>query len=76
MEDFERFKNVKPLETFKGGIWLLTGNAEIGNRAKPRLFQGDGSYNGAAGQRYFANPKLKMGNGRAQLDLGIDFGFF
>ncbi|MDP9078569.1 MAG: TonB-dependent receptor [Bacteroidota bacterium] len=54
----------------------LTGNAEIGDYSSLGLFTSAG-YNGLAGQRFtqLANPNLKWEK-TAQLDLGVDFGFF
>lgn len=54
----------------------LTGNAEIGNNSYRGLFS-PANYNGVGGQAFtqIANPALKW-ESTAQLDLGVDFGFF
>jgi TonB-linked SusC/RagA family outer membrane protein len=54
----------------------LTGNAEIGNYSYLGLFS-PANYNGIGGQAFtqLANPNLKW-ESTAQLDIGVDFGFF
>lgn len=58
------------------GSYGLTGNAAIGNFRHLGLFSGEG-YNGTPGLQptQIANPDLEWEK-TAQLDLGIDFGFF
>ena len=55
----------------------LTGNAEIGNFAALGLYTGGSGYAGIPGQRasQLENPDLRWEQ-TAQLDVGIDFGFF
>lgn len=75
-EDFMKDSRIISNLKLRGG-YGLAGNAEIGNYDALGLFSGDAGYNGSAGQRYFqiANPDLKWET-TAQLDLGLDFGFF
>jgi TonB-linked SusC/RagA family outer membrane protein len=72
MKSFTALSNLKIRASYG-----LTGNAEIGNYAALGLFSGDAGYNGLAGQRFYqlANPNLKWEK-TAQLDFGLDFGFF
>jgi len=55
----------------------LTGNAEIGNFAALGLYTGGSGYAGVPGQSpsQLENPDLRWEQ-TAQLDVGIDFGFF
>lgn len=55
----------------------ITGNAEIGNFDSRGLYAGDGGYAGVPGQRpsQLENPNLGWET-TAQVDIGIDFGFF
>ena len=74
-EDF--LKNNNLISNLKVRLsYGLTGNAEIGNFSALGLFS-PANYNGTAGQRFsqIANPNLKWET-TAQLDAGIDFGFF
>jgi len=74
-EDF--LKNWQALSELKiRASYGLTGNAEIGDYSSLGLYSSAG-YNGLAGQRFtqLANPNLKWEK-TAQLDLGLDFGFF
>lgn len=74
-EEFLKDQNL--LSTLKlRASYGITGNSEIGNFGSRSLYRSY-KYNGTAGSRPFqlGNPDLKWET-TAQLDLGLDFGFF
>ncbi|WP_183566897.1 SusC/RagA family TonB-linked outer membrane protein [Mucilaginibacter sp. SP1R1] len=77
MSEEEFLKNSSVLNNLKVRVsYGLTGNAEIGNYSSLGLYR-YANYNGTAGQQFIqiSNPNLKW-ESTAQLDIGVDFGFF
>lgn len=73
----EFLKNSNTISNLKLRVsYGLTGNSEIGNYSYLGLFS-PANYNGVGGQAFtqLANPDLKW-ESTAQLDVGVDFGFF